>query len=169
MHSRLERGKETWCPKERETGEREASRPGWSSEQNGLAGPGRSRPSGDCRERSAAALGLGCGTHRPAAHACRSGPRTGALLGNHARDLARRWPQTQAAFIQGWGGCPRGTGKKPSISGGECEMGWRGRGMGRALSPSSASDHLGNSHFKPDLQCPGPSLGAGFPKAKRKL
>lgn len=34
-----------------------------------------------------------------------------------------------------------------------------------ALSPSSASDHLGNSRFKPDLQCPGPPVG---PEAKGK-
>lgn len=35
-----------------------------------------------------------------------------------------------------------------------------------ALSPSSASDHLGNSRFKPDLQCPGPPVGTGFPKPR---
>lgn len=29
---------------------------------------------------------------------------------------------------------------------------WRGA-LERALSPSSVSDHLGNSRFKPDLQC----------------
>lgn len=40
----------------------------------------------------------------------------------------------------------------------------------RALSPSSAADHLGHSHFKPDLQCPRPVLGSWFskPEAERK-
>lgn len=33
-----------------------------------------------------------------------------------------------------------------------------------ALSPSSASDHLGNSRFKPDLQCPGPHPWARRPR-----
>lgn len=51
-------------------------------------------------------------------------------------------------------------------------MGW-GAGEGareRALSPSSAADHLGNSHFKPDLQCPRPSLRAGslIPRPREK-
>lgn len=36
----------------------------------------------------------------------------------------------------------------------------------RALSPSSASDHLGNSRFKPDLQCPASPSGAGFPEPR---
>lgn len=36
----------------------------------------------------------------------------------------------------------------------------------RALSPSSASDHLGNSRFKPDLQCLAPPSGAGFPEPR---
>lgn len=36
----------------------------------------------------------------------------------------------------------------------------------RALSPSSTSSHLGNSHFKPDFsEHPGPSLAAHFSKS----
>ena len=58
--------------------EREASRPGSSSERRGRLGQAGAGPLGTAVSAAAAALGLGCSTHRPVARACRSGPRTGA-------------------------------------------------------------------------------------------
>lgn len=58
-------------------GEREASRPGSSSERR-PAGRRERALRGVAGSAAVAARGLGCGTHRPAARPCRSGPRTGA-------------------------------------------------------------------------------------------
>lgn len=69
-HSHLERGEESAFP----AGQDWAEATGPARPRSGAAGA----PSGDAVQAAAAALGLGCGTHRPAARACRSGPRTGA-------------------------------------------------------------------------------------------
>ena len=58
-------------------GEREASRPGSSLEQRPAGQRERALP-GVAGSAALAARGLGCGTHRPVARPCRSGPRTGA-------------------------------------------------------------------------------------------
>ena len=59
----------------RETERGEEAWPVLGAEAGGAAGAG---PPGVAGSVAAAASGLGCGTHRPTARPCRSGPRTGA-------------------------------------------------------------------------------------------